>query len=255
MVIKMNENRPIISVVTVAFNEERNIERTILSVLSQNYKGIELVVVDGASTDKTLSVVKKYQDKISAIISEKDGGIYDAMNKGVKYCQGDYVVFMNAGDVFYSDAAVSAVVDKSFGSGDLVYGGCCVTSVGGLKRIKKNPVMKVKPKKMFICHQAMFAKRKFLLQNPFDLKYKIASDFDFLHKCIKSGGAESVNVIVCDVALGGVSDVKWRDTWAEYREIYSRYEKITWLDFFYYSMSVRLEPVKRMLSHFVKKYL
>ncbi len=251
----MNENGPIISVVTVAYNEEKNIERTILSVLSQDYKGIELVVVDGASTDKTLSIVKKYQDKISDIISEKDDGIYDAMNKGVKHCQGDYVIFMNAGDVFFSDTSVSAVMDQSSGLGDLIYGGCCVTSVTGLKKIKTNPVMNVKPKKMFVCHQAMFAKRNFLLQNPFDLKYKIAADFDFLYKCIKSGSGESVDVIVCNVSAGGVSDVEWRDTWAEYRNIYRSYEGIYWLDSVYFFMSVRLEPVKRLLSHYMKKYL
>ena len=85
-----------ISVITVSFNSERTIERTIKSVIEQTHKEIEYIIVDGGSTDNTLDIVDKYKENINILISEKDNGIYDAMNKGIKLATGEILHFLNS---------------------------------------------------------------------------------------------------------------------------------------------------------------
>lgn len=105
----MVENN-IFSVITVCFNAGKTIERTIRSVADQTaFDEIEYIVVDGGSTDNTLQIIEKYQEKISVIISEPDEGIYDAMNKGFNACAGDYVCFLNADDVYFNSDTISNV--------------------------------------------------------------------------------------------------------------------------------------------------
>src|ERR1700761_5977921 len=101
--------QPTLSVITIVYNNVRDIERTMLSVLDQSYQNIEYIIVDGASTDGTLDIIKKYGNRIARLISEKDEGIYDAMNKGLAAATGDYVLFMNSGDEFHSADTVSVV--------------------------------------------------------------------------------------------------------------------------------------------------
>src|SRR5437879_6907645 len=93
--------QPKLSVITVVYNDVKGIERTMLSVLNQTYPNVEYIIIDGFSTDGTLDVIKKYQGRIK-LISEKDEGIYDAMNKGLAIATGDYVLFMNSGDEKYT---------------------------------------------------------------------------------------------------------------------------------------------------------
>ena len=89
---------PLISIITVVLNDEKNIENTIRSVIDQEYKNIQYILVDGGSTDLTLEIIKKYKDFISVLVSEKDQGIYDAFNKGLKLAKGDLIGFVNSGD-------------------------------------------------------------------------------------------------------------------------------------------------------------
>ena len=96
-----------ITIITVVFNDKLNIERTIKNVLEQDYKEIEYIVIDGGSTDGTLEILKKYSGKIDVLISEEDRGIYDAMNKGIKLSTGNWICFMNSGDIFNSKSSIS----------------------------------------------------------------------------------------------------------------------------------------------------
>ena len=98
---KSSKKNRFITVVTVVLNGEKDFERTILSVINQSYKNIEYIVIDGGSTDGTLDIIERYKDKIDYVIIEKDRGIYDAMNKGINIASGDWINFMNSGDIFY----------------------------------------------------------------------------------------------------------------------------------------------------------
>ena len=108
------KNNPLqISIVTVVFNGEAFLEKSIQSVINQTYKNIEYIVIDGGSTDGTIDIIKKYQDKIAVWISEKDDGIYEAMNKGIALAHGKWINFMNAGDVLFNDNVLTDFCEKS----------------------------------------------------------------------------------------------------------------------------------------------
>ena len=107
---------PKISIITISYNAEAFIEKTILSVIKQTYPNIEYIIIDGASSDNTLKIIENYKNKISLIISEKDSGIYDAMNKGLGLAHGEWINFMNAGDEFTSDNIITDIFSKTIDS-------------------------------------------------------------------------------------------------------------------------------------------
>ena len=92
-----------ISIITVCYNSQKTIEKTIKSVLSQSYKNFEYIIIDGGSTDNTIEIIKKYKKKIDVFKSKKDKGIYDAINKGIKYSTGSVVSILHSDDIFYDN--------------------------------------------------------------------------------------------------------------------------------------------------------
>ena len=116
----MSFEYPKISVVTVCFNSINIIEDTLNSVLTQDYPNLEYVVIDGQSNDGTVEILKKYQPRLGVFLSEPDSGVYEGMNKGIRHSSGEYLLFMNAGDIFYSYSALKELVEKS--SADVIYG-------------------------------------------------------------------------------------------------------------------------------------
>ena len=125
--INNNSNKPLVSIITVVLNNKKFLEKSILSVLNQNYKNIELIIIDGGSTDGTLDIIKKYKSKINFLISEKDNGLYDAMNKGIKNSKGSIIGILNSDDIYNSPNTLSNVInfikkktEKIF-LGDVVY--------------------------------------------------------------------------------------------------------------------------------------
>jgi len=103
---------PKISIITVCFNSERTIEDTILSVINQSYPNIEYIIVDGLSSDNTLGVVDQYKNKISKVVSEKDKGLYDAINKGISLATGDIIANLNSDDFYIDNKVIADVVNK-----------------------------------------------------------------------------------------------------------------------------------------------
>ena len=97
---------PLITIITVVLNDEKNIEETILSVLNQKYKNIQYVIIDGESKDRTKNIIEKYRNNIDTFLSEKDKGIYDAFNKGLSYAKGDLIGFVNSGDTLTEDSLI-----------------------------------------------------------------------------------------------------------------------------------------------------
>lgn len=119
---------------TVCYNVENTIEQTILSVIGQTYPNIQYIIIDGNSTDGTMDIVMKYKKHIDIIVSEPDNGIYDAMNKSLQYVKGDFLNFMNAGDMFYSDDVVSKVFNREYDSSVGFIFGTLLTKGGGTKK-------------------------------------------------------------------------------------------------------------------------
>ena len=105
-----NHPTPKFSIITVTYNAEAVLEDTIQSVISQTYHHVEYILVDGASKDGTLSIIDRYRDRITRIVSEPDKGLYDAMNKGIRLATGDYLCFLNAGDSFHEDDTLQQMV-------------------------------------------------------------------------------------------------------------------------------------------------
>lgn len=205
-------NNPLLSVITVVFNNEKDIERTMLSVLNQSYDGIEYLVIDGKSTDGTLEIVKKYRLRLAILISEKDAGIYDAMNKGLAKASGEYVVFMNSGDEFYEKDTVKTVF-ASAPDADIYYGetemiGQNLQSLGERRhKTPENFTWRDFKYGMSVSHQAIFIRRK-LVEN-YDLKYQLSSDIDWILSAAKKA-QKIVNVhqYVAKYLVNGISKQK-----------------------------------------------
>ena len=111
-----NHPTPKFSIITVTYNAEAVLEDTIQSVISQTYHHVEYILVDGASKDGTLSIIDRYRDRITRIVSEPDKGLYDAMNKGIRLATGDYLCFLNAGDSFHEDDTLQQMVRSISGN-------------------------------------------------------------------------------------------------------------------------------------------
>ena len=199
-----------ISIITIAKNEEKSIERTILSVINQSaINEIEYIVIDGKSSDYTLEIIKKYKDKISKIISEPDFGIYNAMNKGIKAANGDYILFLNAGDELFCNKTIEKILPKL--NCDLVFGDILIRDKNG-----KNSTIEydfIDDFELFyksLPHPCTFIKKEcFLKLDLYDETKKIMSDWQWFLKYFKSGGKYSyIKTPVAIFYLGGISTSK-----------------------------------------------
>ncbi len=181
---------PVFSIITVVFNRKELLEKTILSVINQTYKNIDFVIIDGGSTDGTVDIIKKYSDNISYWVSEKDNGIYDAMNKGLKAAKGDYVWFINSGDeIFDKDILMNIVGFKILPEifyGDIAY----IDEKGnylGTRKLKKPPdvfTWKNLLYGMVVSHQSFIIKRERAVY--FNTEYKHCADIDWMINSMKN---------------------------------------------------------------------
>ena len=181
-----------ISIVTVCFNSADTIEDTIRSVLSQQYSRLEYIVVDGGSTDGTLDILARYRGRIAKCVSERDRGIYDAMNKGVRLAEGEFVGFLNADDVYASPTVISEIAEALRAAhtdsvyGDLVYTGRRATARvvrywrGGEYRPRAFYSGWVPPHPTFFCRTALYRRL-----GGFNPDYRIAGDFELMLRFIE----------------------------------------------------------------------
>ena len=213
-----NRPTPLFSVITVTYNAAAVIEDTIQSVIAQTYHHVEYIIVDGASKDHTLDIVRRYQDHIARIVSEPDRGLYDAMNKGMAMATGDYLCFLNAGDSFHEDDTLLQVVhslaphetlpDVIYGETDLV------DSEGHFVRKRRLSAPKALTWKSFrqgmlVCHQAFFARRA--LAEPYDLAYRFSADFDWCIRVMKKARTlHNAHVVIIDYLDEGLTTANRR---------------------------------------------
>lgn len=180
---------PKLSIITVTYNAERFIESTLLSVGAQHFTDREFIVVDGFSGDSTVDILKKHPGIVSLWISEKDAGLYDAMNKAIILAQGDYIMFLNAGDLFFDDEVLEEVF-KMAGDVDLIYGDTAIIDTNyelvGMRHMRPPHDLSWKSFKdgMVVCHQAIIAKREFVPL--YDLNYRVAADIDWAIRLTRS---------------------------------------------------------------------
>lgn len=177
-----------ISIITVVFNGKYLIERTIKSVLQQTFQNIEYIIIDGLSTDGTLTIIKDYKPQIQKIISEKDNGIYDAMNKGLQMATGDYVLFLNAGDELYENDTLKKVFSTS-DDADIYYGNTIIVNEKrqelGIRRLMPPDQLTWKSLQFGMCvsHQSFIARRN--LCDNYNLEYQISADIDWVINILK----------------------------------------------------------------------
>jgi len=219
--------QPKLSVITIVYNNVKDIERTMLSVLNQSYPHLEYIVIDGASKDGTQKVIEKYRDKITRYISEPDHGIYDAMNKGLALATGDYVLFMNSGDEIYSSDTVTDVFDNQ-NSADIYYG---ETEMYNEKWESQGQRRHCAPENfnwrsfkygMSVGHQAIYIKRS--ITEPYDLQYKYSSDIDWIIKAAKKASSiVNTHMYVAKYLVGGMSKKKHFASLQERFKIFNKY--------------------------------
>ena len=219
--------KPVLSVITIVYNNARDIERTLLSVLNQTYDAIEYIVIDGASNDGTLEIIKRYENRIAKLISEKDKGIYDAMNKGLALATGDYIIFMNSGDEFYATDTVAKVFATA-PDADIYYGETEMVNDEreslGQRRHKAPAKFNWRSFKygMSVSHQAIYIKRS--LVEPYDPKYQLSADIDWIIRAAKKAKKiVKVDGYVAKYLVGGMSKAKHKQSLLERFDIMKRH--------------------------------
>ncbi len=207
MIEQSNLSKDKVTIVTVVYNGEQEIEDTIKSIVEQTYKNIEYIVIDGASNDNTVSIIKRYDDKIDYWVSEKDNGIYDAMNKAIDLATGDWINFMNAGDTFASHDILEKVFTQNDVSDyDVIYGNNYYKGDNFLKKqIARN--LNILYKGMAFNHQSSFIKLSIIKKYKFDPIWRIQCEYDlFMKLYLNNYKFKHVNEVVAIYRDGGFSE-------------------------------------------------
>ena len=223
--------QPKFSIITVTYNASLLMGATLESVLSQTYTNYEYILVDGGSTDDTVAVAKASGIEFAHIVSERDNGIYDAMNKGMALATGDYLCFLNAGDAFFAPDTLQTIVDAIADETelpDVLYGETAeVDAQRNFVRMRRLQA----PKEltwhsfrngMLVCHQSFYARRE--IAPMYDLRYRLSSDVDWCIKVMKrSKKMVNVNAVVVNYLQNGLSLQHHRKSLVERFRVMSRH--------------------------------
>jgi len=223
--------QPVFTIITVTYNAEQWLERTILSVLGQSYPAIEYIIIDGGSTDKTIQIIQQYISGIAYTVSEVDHGLYDAMNKGLKRATGDYVWFINAGDTLYSSDIIQTIVNKISKRKklpDILYGETEIIDTKGRslgkRRLKapKELTWKKFRMGMLVCHQSFVVKKS--IAPEYNLQYRFSSDFDWCIRCLKKSKKNiNTHLILSCFLTGGMTSANRKASLKERYHIMCQY--------------------------------
>ncbi len=245
---------PKISIITVVYNSREYIENTIKSVINQTYRNIEYIVVDGASTDGTLDILHKYSDKITTLLSEKDEGLYYAMNKAINLATGDYLWFINSGDEIYSTETLSKIFEKIPENAqlpDVIYGETEIIDRNrqslGMRRHEAPEKLTWKSLRfgMKVCHQSVLVNKRVVF--PYNTKYKYSSDFEWLIRALKkSQNIYNSRLILSKFMEGGLTNQSLTAGLKERFKIMSKYYGIFSTSF------IHIYLVTRLLFFYIK---
>ena len=256
-----------LSIITVCYNSEKTIERTIKSVITQDYTDYEYIIVDGGSTDGTIDIIRKYSPYITRWISEPDEGIYDAMNKGIQLSSGELIAFINSDD-WYVEGAFKAVANcySDNGEYDLIYGDVFQIENGEKQEVSyKKSDLKQLYVRFFIIHQAIFVKNSLMKAYLFDTEYDVAADYDFVLKLYKSGRVfYHLDRPIVYFSPGGYSNANSAKLASEYKkislaaiaddqEMKSKYEKA--IEDHYYSTMYLVYKDQNDFSTYASKWI
>jgi len=219
-----------ISVITINYNHGDLLETTIQSVVAQSFHDCEYIVIDGGSTDHSVSVIQKYAAYISYWVSEKDRGIYHAMNKGIAQATGDYCLFLNSGDAFYASdtlqkAALCVDADFVCGNAMLVYPSAQLLWEAPAT---VDPMFFIQ--RLSLCHQSLFIKTGLLKQRAYDESLKIAADWEqiFYAILVNHSRYKKMDLIVCTYLCDGVSSNDAKSD-AEKRMVLEQYRALGYI--------------------------
>lgn len=207
------KHNPKFSIITVTYNAAAVVEPTLRSIISQSYNNYEFILVDGGSSDDTVSKVRESGVKASHIVSERDKGLYDAMNKGIKLATGDYLCFLNAGDSFHSPDVLEKMVEAIDGEAllpDVLYGETAVVDdkrqFVRMRRLQAPEQLHWTSFKqgMLVCHQAFFARRD--IAPEYNLSYRYSADVDWCIRVMKRAKKMlNVKITIIDYLQDGLS--------------------------------------------------
>ena len=215
-----------LSIITITYNAEKYLERTIQSIMKQSVQDFEYLIIDGKSKDGTLQIAERYKNRVNNLISEPDKGLYDAMNKGLKNASGDFVWFMNAGDEINDSQAVEKIYKAISDKTDVLYGDTFfVDNEGNIQGLRSEITPHRLPKDlrwqdmnlgMLVCHQAFIARKTIA---PFYMENNLSADVDWEIECLKRAKeVKYLDFVVAKYLIGGISNKQLK------RSLLNRYE-------------------------------
>lgn len=226
------ETNPLISIITITYNAGRTLLPTLESVSIQNYRNYEHIIVDGASTDDTLTIARKYPDV--RILSESDRGLYDAMNKGIALARGRYLLFLNAGDSFHSNNVLKAYAERACRGDDIIFADTVIVDearhIIGKRHLTapQHLTFESFSKGMLVCHQAFMVRKD--IAPTYNEQYRLSADYDWTIRCIKQADPRkctNLGMIAIDYLHDGMTDKnKLRSLRERYRIMECHYGRL-----------------------------
>lgn len=253
---------PQLSIISVVLNEAAGLQRTIESVVKQVYKNFEYIIIDGGSDQATIEVIKKNESSIDYWVTERDLGIYDAMNKGVANSRGDWVLFLNAGDSLFGDDVLKEVFGLSdISHYDILFGDHVVNfnDFRGEKRRKAGKVKSIKLGSQF-CHQSAFIRRTLLANHKYNIENRIGADFEFFYDMyLDQKKFRYLGSVISQIENGGLSDINQIEVIKSWKKVVSERSKDYTLRVrLYYHMLIlvtHLRQATKRILYAIKSYV
>jgi glycosyltransferase involved in cell wall biosynthesis len=244
-----------LSIITITYNAEQYLERTIQSIINQSVQDFEYIIIDGKSKDGTLKIAEKYKNRVNKLISEPDKGLYDAMNKGLKNASGDFVWFMNAGDEINDKDIVQRISKSVTEQTDVLYGDTYFTdndgNIQGLRseitphRLPRGLKWQDMKLGMLVCHQAFIARKSIA---PLYMENNLSADVDWEIECLKKAKKiQYLDFVLAKYLIGGISNKQLK------RSLLDRYEVLKKHFGFMGAISAHVQILFRGVKLIVKK--